>query len=136
MLIVAKGGAKLVQVPPPAGPLGGSASPSGGVRLSGNVEMSFLAQALSLRYRCPVIDMTGMPGIYHISIDYLPDQSVRPGGAASAGAAGDGSMMVATMPGFAIADAMERQLGLKLEPRKVPIEMLIVDHVEKTPTGN
>jgi uncharacterized protein (TIGR03435 family) len=29
-----------------------------------------------------------------------------------------------------------QQLGLKLEPRKAPIEFIVIDHVEKTPTEN
>jgi len=32
--------------------------------------------------------------------------------------------------------AIEEQLGLKLETRKAPIEILIVDHAEKVPTEN
>jgi uncharacterized protein (TIGR03435 family) len=37
--------------------------------------------------------------------------------------------------GDAIRKTVE-QLGLKLEARKAPIEMMIVDHVEKDPIGN
>jgi uncharacterized protein (TIGR03435 family) len=29
-----------------------------------------------------------------------------------------------------------QQLGLKMEPRKAPLEMVVVDHLEKTPTEN
>jgi uncharacterized protein (TIGR03435 family) len=35
-----------------------------------------------------------------------------------------------------ISAAMEKQLGLKLEPTKITIDMLVIDHLEKTPTGN
>ena len=35
-----------------------------------------------------------------------------------------------------IAEALEKQLGLHLEKMKIPVEMLIVDHIERTPTEN
>jgi bla regulator protein blaR1 len=133
-LVVAKGGPKLVEAPPPAGPLGGSASPLGGVRLRGRVPLSLLAQALSANLRRPVIDMTGISGIFNISFDYLPDEWERPGNTAS-GAAEDG-IPVAAMPGLSISEAMEKALGLKLEARIAPVEMLIVDRAEKVPTEN
>ena len=31
---------------------------------------------------------------------------------------------------------LEEQLGLKLEARKLPVEILVIDHVEKAPTEN
>jgi len=31
---------------------------------------------------------------------------------------------------------MEKQLGLKLEATKIPVDTLVIDHVEKTPTEN
>lgn len=36
----------------------------------------------------------------------------------------------------ALLGVIERQLGLKLEKRKVPLEVLVIEHVEKVPTGN
>jgi uncharacterized protein (TIGR03435 family) len=39
------------------------------------------------------------------------------------------------LPGPTIFDAIQ-DLGLKLEPRKAPVEVLVVDHVNKTPTEN
>jgi uncharacterized protein (TIGR03435 family) len=29
-----------------------------------------------------------------------------------------------------------QQMGLKLEPRKAPVDLIVVDHVEKVPTEN
>ena len=35
-----------------------------------------------------------------------------------------------------VFQAVEKQLGLKLEPRKTPLDLIVVDHAEKTPTEN
>ena len=35
-----------------------------------------------------------------------------------------------------IFTAVQEQLGLKLESQKVPLEMLVIDHCERTPTDN
>jgi len=43
--------------------------------------------------------------------------------------------LVDASPGDALFNAVEK-LGLKLEPRKAPIELLVVDEARKTPTDN
>jgi uncharacterized protein (TIGR03435 family) len=35
-----------------------------------------------------------------------------------------------------ILSNLQVQLGLKLEAAKAPLQMIVIDHVEKTPTGN
>jgi uncharacterized protein (TIGR03435 family) len=35
-----------------------------------------------------------------------------------------------------LQSALPKQLGLKLESRKMPVEMLVIDHVEKSPVEN
>jgi uncharacterized protein (TIGR03435 family) len=35
-----------------------------------------------------------------------------------------------------VAQAMQAQLGLKLDAKKAPVEMLVIDHLDKTPTEN
>ena len=35
-----------------------------------------------------------------------------------------------------VSSAMEKQLGLRLEKAKIPVDVLVIDHVEKTPSVN
>jgi hypothetical protein len=54
------------------------------------------------------------------------------GGPLGAGAPAD----AASDPSSSSIFTAVQQLGLKLEPRKAPIEMIVVDYLEKTPTDN
>jgi uncharacterized protein (TIGR03435 family) len=78
----------------------------------------------------PVEDRTGLTGTYDVHLEYVPD----PSGTAGLGATGTGPL--ASDPGTGIFDAIQSQLGLKLTPRKVPVETLVIDHAEKVPTEN
>lgn len=80
----------------------------------------------------PVIDATGIEGQYEFKLLFAPDGN--PGiastfGPGQEGAAGTGE------PPPSVFDAV-KQYGLRLEPRKAPIEMITVTHLEKTPTDN
>jgi uncharacterized protein (TIGR03435 family) len=68
----------------------------------------------------PVIDKTGLTGHYDIKLTWIPEY---------AGAPRPGSDDVD------IFTAVQEQLGLKLEPQKAPIEILVVDHAER-PSDN
>lgn len=90
----------------------------------------------------PVIDMTGLKGNYQVGLDLSMDDlrtvARSAGVAIPAGGppeAGKGPADGASDPTSSIFSTVQ-QLGLKLEPRKAPIEILIIDHVEKTPTDN
>ena len=74
----------------------------------------------------PVEDRTGLTGIYDVHLEFVPDPSGTEPNATAA----------AAEPGTNIFDAVPSQLGLKLTPKKVPVEMLVIDHVEKVPTEN
>jgi uncharacterized protein (TIGR03435 family) len=78
------------------------------------VSMAALTQILTVWMREPVIDATGLTGLYQAALDFSADTD-----------AAANSLFVAVKP-----------LGLALERRKVPVSMLIVDHVEKTPKEN
>jgi uncharacterized protein (TIGR03435 family) len=66
----------------------------------------------------PVVDKTGLPGRYDFSIDftpYLPKDQVP----------------MQQDPGYIVNITLQGDLGLKLEPGKGPVEVMVVDHVEK-----
>lgn len=80
------------------------------------------ASALSYILRQPVVDETHMEGRYNVVLTYAPDLSP--------------DMPPAANDGPSIFTAIEEQLGLKLEPRKVPVAILVVDRCQKMPTEN
>lgn len=115
--------------------------------------VSILAGALSSQVNRPVVDETGLQGEYDFTLDFAPDETVRPGGASGAfvmtvpgpapGPGGTGAAPAA--PGSETRDpasaaslftAIQSQLGLKLEPKKGPVEMVVVDKAEKAPGAN
>jgi uncharacterized protein (TIGR03435 family) len=64
----------------------------------------------------PVFDKTGLRGFYDFTLDWIPDYGGAP---------------AADSNGVEIFTALQEQLGLKLEPQKASIEMLVIDHAEK-----
>jgi len=69
----------------------------------------------------PIVDQTGLTGAYDLSLTWTPtnrpDDTVDP-------------------PGVSLFDALQDQLGLKLEQRKAPVDRIVIDHIEKVPTEN
>jgi uncharacterized protein (TIGR03435 family) len=86
------------------------------------------AKMLSSNLDHPVKDMTQLEGLYAFSLDWIPDLTMA--GAGSAGAGNDNAR------GPNIFTAVQEQLGLKLEPAKEQLEVLVIDKAEKTPTSN
>jgi uncharacterized protein (TIGR03435 family) len=92
-----------------------------------NVNMTSFATFLSRRMERPVLDMTGLTGYYDFTLDWVPETAPAADGKIDAGP--DASGPTLTM-------ALQDQLGLKLEARKAPVEILVVDHAERVPTEN
>ena len=88
----------------------------------------------------PVLDMTGLRGRYQVVLEVSMNDllGTRP---AMTGADGDPTAMENARIDMeetvlkAFNDGLQK-LGLKLERRKGPVETLVVDRAEKTPTGN
>ena len=87
--------------------------------------MSVLATILSRFMRHPVLDLTGLEGRYIVKLDWTPDPV-------------DATAAAPIEPRTAptIYTAIEQQLGLKLESRKGPLEVIVVDHAERVPVSN
>lgn len=61
----------------------------------------------------PVVDLTGIPGTYDLKLDWVGRGKIEAEG------------------GLTVFDAVEKQLGLRLEQRKVPLPGIAIDHVER-----
>jgi uncharacterized protein (TIGR03435 family) len=55
----------------------------------------------------------------------------RPGGLVTLKSAGS---LNPGQDGTSIHDAVQQQVGLKLEKRKEPVDVIVIDHIEKVPT--
>ena len=93
--------------------------------------ISQLTEGLANVLRAPVIDETGLKGKYDVVLNlakYLPEMNeihATPGGPPPI----DQIIPI-------LLNGLQEELGLKLESRKSPLDMLIVDHAEKEPTEN
>jgi uncharacterized protein (TIGR03435 family) len=101
-----------------------------------------LVEMLSRFVDKPVVDMTDLKGEYQVGID-LSMEDMR--NIARASGMGGAMMLAGPAPTGAPAEASDptssiftsvAQLGLKLEPRKSAIDLVVVDHLEKLPTDN
>ena len=132
-LVVAKNGPKLSSTPE----LQISRFPqlsftSAGDLKAGSVSMAFFAGWLSGKPDTDgrvVVDATSLDGRYDFSLHYDPVGS----GAASGGASGNqpAGTPATNADKPPLLSAIQEQLGLKLEARKAPVEVLVIDHVEQ-----
>jgi len=125
-LVAAKGGAKLKKVEGSAANGSGSSSSHRGSMTAEAVPMSKLADLLAgprFDLGHPVVDKTGLDGVFDFTLTWTPENSSEP----------SRDDPKAPPPIFI---ALQQQLGLKLEPQKAPVEVLVVDHAEKAPTEN
>ena len=91
--------------------------------------MPLLATIIARFIRTPVLDQTALPGAFEVKLDWARDNSVPP-------AAVPGAPVAEPADGPSIFEAVQMQLGLKLVKRKGPVDVLVVEHAEKTPLAN
>jgi len=112
--------------PPPPGPAPNGAPQCPSMLAPGNISgrkitIARLATTLALFLNRAIVDKTNLSGVYDLDLRWLPDQAppidVR------------NAPTDATAP--PLFTAMQDQLGLKLEPSRGPVEVLVIDGAEK-----
>jgi uncharacterized protein (TIGR03435 family) len=124
-LVAGKGGLKAKRSQPDAE----SRSSSSRTEIDAEAcSMRRLAQKLSEVIHMPVADLTGIEGAFDFQLKFTPDdmQAKPP---SSGDRPGTAPLELAGAP--SVFAALQEQLGLKLEPRKVPAEVLAIDYAEK-----
>ena len=123
VLVVDKDGLKIQPVE------GGQPRTAGGPgRLEAHkITMQKLADLLARGTGHQVVDGTGVKGVFDFTLQWTPEEAPRL--EPDAGAAGG-------EPGPPLSSALREQLGLRLETRKGPVDVLVVDHMERVPTAN
>jgi len=136
VMSVAKGGPKFKETDGD-GPM--TATPEKGAMNIKGVSLFELAAEFSGKVLDrPVIDQTGLKGRYDIRLDMTPMRPANPGG----GERGIGERPGSNPPQDradqvnALIGLLRDQLGLKLDGGKQPVDVLVVDHAERNPTGN
>jgi uncharacterized protein (TIGR03435 family) len=108
-LVVTKNGLK---IKPVEGATGSSSKSSPGLISAKGITMAKFADVISRQVKSPVTDLTGVPGAYDFTLEWSTD--------------GDASDVLS-----ALLAALQDQLGVKLEMRKLPLDVLVIDRAEK-----
>ena len=82
-----------------------------------NTDLPAFAQRLAREMELPVVNQTGLPGIYNFKLRWTPENSK--------------ALIDGTAEWPSIFTAIQEQLGLRLHSQKAPVEVLVIDHVEK-----
>lgn len=82
------------------------------------VTMAGFCGSLSRHLQSPVNDATGLSGEYYFAVRYMPDD------------------LAGEPDAPPLTEALQKELGLKLERRKGPVQVLVVDHIETVPIEN
>jgi uncharacterized protein (TIGR03435 family) len=90
-----------------------------------------------------VVDETGLADSYDFTLSFSPSRSSNisysiPSAPAPARPTETSSGLTASDPNGALSlpDAIRRQIGLKLETKKRPTQVLVIDHIDEKPTDN
>jgi uncharacterized protein (TIGR03435 family) len=106
-----------------------SRTPSGDRTLKAtNLSMKRFAEALSMALGKIVVDQTGIEGQYDVSFQWTPDASEP---RMSKSGEPLPPLPADTVPGPSIFTALQEKLGLRLESRKVPVEVIVIEHANR-----
>ena len=133
VLSIAKRGPKLKPSPPDD-----AAAPTrrrgmmitNGKVTANDAQLSILVTVLSRTLGRTIVDKTGLTGSYDFTLEYAPEEGgpQQPGAGAEAGGALPASPSDSAP---SIFTALQEQLGLKLESTKGPVDVIVIDHIEK-----
>jgi uncharacterized protein (TIGR03435 family) len=137
LLVVAKGGPKLQEgKPADASPDVAGSTGTGTLQFGQNGLMTFKAMplsslllVLSQQVGRTVLDKTGLTGRYDFTWQF--NQSAAPGG----GRGGPNPSASPDAEPASIFTVLQEELGLKLDSGKGPVEIIVIDHIER-PSGN
>ena len=140
-----------VGLPPPPPPGMGRGRPGmivmfqeGHMRMTAvGQDIAGIANFISMQLGRPVIDSTGLTGRYDFQMDFSPEPGMGPGRGmmmappppGGGGGDGGGPAAAASDPAPNLITAVQ-QLGLKLDSGKGPVDLIVIDKAEKTPTAN
>jgi uncharacterized protein (TIGR03435 family) len=127
VLVAAKGPLKVQPAANDGDPrisFGAGKSPDSVAVRGQNVTMNLVANYLSNRLRRVVVDRTGLAGNFDFNVEFAMDRTELL----------DRTVPVRDAVAHLFTDFVDR-LGLKLESRRVPVELLVIDHLE-TPAAN
>lgn len=118
---------------PPCGHLGILGVPNGARLLGGDIALPELIRTLAMILGRPVLDRTGLTAAYDVKLEFTPDSLAAGLGRQVKNSAEPQPPSDDAPP--SIVTALQQQLGLKLESTKGPVDILVIDHVER-PTAN
>jgi uncharacterized protein (TIGR03435 family) len=133
-LVLAKDGPKLTieKKPDQPGKDDGRVGAGRGMARGHMVSSEVFAQTLSIFLERPVLDQTGIDGLFNFELRWTPDElEPQLGGAAAPGVA-----PAADPAGPSLLAALQEQLGLKLVRQRSEVEMFVIDRLQETPTEN
>lgn len=81
-----------------------------------------------------MVNKTGLKGRYDFKLSWTQER-LNPQESDTGGGSAQASVPLAGSSGPSLFTALREQLGLKLESRKGPVEVLVIDHIER-PSAN
>jgi uncharacterized protein (TIGR03435 family) len=103
------------------------------------LSMEILAEAIGRFVDRPVVDMTDLKGTYDLTVEFTPEDYramlIRMAMSAGVNLPPEAMRLLEGTSDEALFKGLEK-LGLKLENRKAPLEVLVVDSATKTPIEN
>jgi uncharacterized protein (TIGR03435 family) len=123
----------------PAEPHGGISIHRPGEMIGEGAPMSSLVNLLGMALGRPVLDETGLKGGFDFKLEWSPDMgssglSNKPG-APAVQKAEEAGVSLPDSTGPSIFNAVQEQLGLRLESKKTPVETLVIERIER-PVAN